>query len=44
MKNKILVFDDIIDLDYQNKIKNVLTTEDYQYKELLISLGILLKM
>ena len=31
MKNKILVFDDIIDLEYQEKIKKVLLS-DYQYK------------
>ncbi|BCV07786.1 MAG: hypothetical protein CM15mL3_0070 [Kanaloavirus sp.] len=31
MKNKILIFDDIIDLDYQNKIKKILLG-DYQYK------------
>ena len=31
MKNKILVFDDIIDLDHQNKIKNILIGEE-QYK------------
>tara|TARA_B100001996_G_scaffold375213_1_gene354859 strand:- start:657 stop:1244 length:588 start_codon:yes stop_codon:yes gene_type:complete len=31
LKNKILVFDDIIDLDYQNKIKHILT-DDGQYK------------
>ena len=33
MKNKILVFDDIIDLDHQNKIKSILTTEK-KYKDL----------
>ena len=32
MKNKILVFDDIIDLDHQNKIKSVLTG-DGQHKD-----------
>ena len=31
MKDKILVFDDIIDLEYQEKIKKVLLS-DYQYK------------
>ena len=31
MKNKILVFDDIIDLEYQEKIKKILLC-DYQYK------------
>lgn len=31
MKNKILVFDDIIDLEYQEKIKKVLLS-DYEYK------------
>ena len=31
MKNKILVFDDIIDLEYQEKIKKVLLS-DHQYK------------
>ena len=31
MKNKILVFDDIIDLEYQEKIKKVLLSDD-QYK------------
>ena len=33
MKNKILVFDDIIDLDHQNKIRSILTTEK-KYKNL----------
>ena len=32
MKNKILVFDDIIDLDHQNKIKSILTG-DGQHKD-----------
>ena len=27
MKNKILIFDDIIDLEYQERIKNILTGE-----------------
>jgi len=31
MKNKILVLDNIIDLDYQNKIRKILLS-DYQYK------------
>ena len=31
MKNKVLVFDDIIDLKYQEKIKKILLS-DYQYK------------
>ena len=31
MNNEILVFDDIIDLDYQNTIKKILLS-DYQYK------------
>ena len=31
MKNKILVFDDIIDLEYQKKIKKILLS-DCQYK------------
>ena len=31
MKNEILVFDDIIDLEYQEKIKKILLS-DYQYK------------
>ena len=31
MKNKILLFDDIIDLEYQDKIKKILLS-DYQYK------------
>ena len=32
MKNKILVFDDIIDIDHQNKIKSILTG-DGQHKD-----------
>ena len=31
MKNKILLFDDIIDLEYQDKIKKILLS-DYQYE------------
>ena len=31
MKNKILIFDDVIDLDYQNIIKEILLG-DRQYK------------
>ena len=31
MKNKVLVFDDIIDLKYQDTIKKILLS-DYQYK------------
>ena len=27
MENKILIFDDIIDLEYQERIKNILTGE-----------------
>ena len=33
MKNEILVFDDIIDLDHQDKIKSILTG-DGQHKDI----------